>query len=182
MNTENIKNFRDIGRSVNRLAGKQLFPEGVLYRGGRINAIVNHDELLNVATILNLRTKKDEQKFNCMYLHVPAVDKLENYKTANEKIKKWINKVLGEIVKDSVSVPILIHCTSGKDRTGVITAAILKLFDIPDEIIIKEYLLSNGVEGTHPIKKALEGFGNVNQYIKNSVAKSLVYKIQNVND
>ena len=73
MNTEDIvKNFRDVGVSVNRLACEAIFPEGVLYRGGRINSVFSHDELRNIPTIINLRTGKDEEKFNCTYLHVPA--------------------------------------------------------------------------------------------------------------
>lgn len=179
MNIEDIvKNFRDVGVSVNGLAGESLFPEGVLYRGGRIISVFSHDELLNIPTILNLRTGKDDKKFNCKYLHVPAEDKLENYETSHGKIKKWVNKVLGEIAKENVPLPIFIHCTSGKDRTGVITAVILKLLDIPDEIIIKEYLLSDGVEGAKPIKIALEGVGNINQYIKKPVAKNLINKLK----
>lgn len=42
--------------------------------------------------------------------------------------------------------PILIHCRSGKDRTGVIVAAVLKLLGYPDEAILEEYHLSQGLE------------------------------------
>lgn len=38
---------------------------------------------------------------------------------------------------------ILFHCSSGKDRTGVMAALILKLLDVEDTIIMKDYLLSN---------------------------------------
>lgn len=174
-----IKNFRDVGVSVNQLAGAQLFPEKVFYRGGRINSVMTHKELLNIPTILNLRAGKDEKKFNCVYLHVPAEDKLENYETSQRKIRKWVNNVLHEVAKENISFPVFIHCTSGKDRTGVITAAILKLFEIPDQMIIKEFMLSDGVESAKSIKIALEGFGDINQYIKTSVAKKLVKKINN---
>ena len=44
---------------------------------------------------------------NCKYMHVPAEDKLENYATSHGKIKKWVNKVLGEIAKDIYSTHIL---------------------------------------------------------------------------
>ncbi len=39
--------------------------------------------------------------------------------------------------------PALIHCTAGKDRTGVAVALILALLGVPDETIIADYTLSN---------------------------------------
>lgn len=38
--------------------------------------------------------------------------------------------------------PFIIHCTAGKDRTGVISAVILSLCGVEDEIIAKEYALT----------------------------------------
>lgn len=35
------------------------------------------------------------------------------------------------------------HCTAGKDRTGIITALILKVLKFDDGIIFQDYLLSN---------------------------------------
>lgn len=41
------------------------------------------------------------------------------------------------------NLPTLIHCTAGKDRTGVAAMLILSLLGVPDEIIIADYSLSN---------------------------------------
>ncbi|KAL1869840.1 hypothetical protein VTK73DRAFT_2914 [Phialemonium thermophilum] len=38
--------------------------------------------------------------------------------------------------------PILIHCTAGKDRTGVICALILSLCGVSDEVVAHEYSLT----------------------------------------
>jgi protein-tyrosine phosphatase len=43
----------------------------------------------------------------------------------------------------SNSGPILYHCTAGKDRTGVFTAILLSLLDVPRETVYQDYLLSN---------------------------------------
>jgi protein-tyrosine phosphatase len=39
--------------------------------------------------------------------------------------------------------PALFHCTTGKDRTGWAAAALLMLLGVPDDLVMKEYLLTN---------------------------------------
>jgi len=39
--------------------------------------------------------------------------------------------------------PALFHCTTGKDRTGWAAAAMLMLLGVSDELVMKEYLLTN---------------------------------------
>ncbi|MEY8292997.1 tyrosine-protein phosphatase [Carnobacteriaceae bacterium 52-44] len=38
---------------------------------------------------------------------------------------------------------LLFHCSSGKDRTGIVTALILKMFGVEENIIFPDYLKSN---------------------------------------
>ncbi|PTB70276.1 hypothetical protein BBK36DRAFT_1133916 [Trichoderma citrinoviride] len=47
--------------------------------------------------------------------------------------------------------PILLHCTAGKDRTGVICALILSLCGVPDEDVAREYgLTTEGLKDAKP--------------------------------
>ena len=39
--------------------------------------------------------------------------------------------------------PALFHCTTGKDRTGWAAASILMLLGVSDDLVMKEYLLTN---------------------------------------
>jgi protein-tyrosine phosphatase len=39
-------------------------------------------------------------------------------------------------------LPGMVHCTAGKDRTGVITALILGLLGVPEQTIVEDYALS----------------------------------------
>jgi protein-tyrosine phosphatase len=39
-------------------------------------------------------------------------------------------------------VPLLFHCTAGKDRTGVAAALILLALGVPEETIMQDYLLT----------------------------------------
>lgn len=56
----------------------------------------------------------------------------------NESYKKLV-----ELIKDPNMVPILSHCTAGKDRTGIGCSIILMILGVSREDIIKEYLKSN---------------------------------------
>ncbi len=38
--------------------------------------------------------------------------------------------------------PAVFHCAAGKDRTGVISAVLLGLLDVPDEVIVADYAVS----------------------------------------
>jgi protein-tyrosine phosphatase len=40
----------------------------------------------------------------------------------------------------SATYPILIHCTQGKDRTGLVIAIVLLLCDVPRPLIIQDYV------------------------------------------
>jgi hypothetical protein len=39
--------------------------------------------------------------------------------------------------------PLIVHCTAGKDRTGVICALVLSLCGVNDEIVAHEYALTD---------------------------------------
>jgi protein-tyrosine phosphatase len=39
--------------------------------------------------------------------------------------------------------PALFHCTTGKDRTGWAAASLLMLLGVPDDLVMKEYMLTN---------------------------------------
>jgi protein-tyrosine phosphatase len=50
--------------------------------------------------------------------------------------------VLRRIV-DPANLPMLIHCTAGKDRTGVAIALLLLVLGVPDDVVVADYSLSN---------------------------------------
>lgn len=52
-----------------------------------------------------------------------------------------------ELIFSPDSLPVLFHCTAGKDRTGFVAAAVLKFLDVSDEIVFEDYLLTNEVLG-----------------------------------
>ena len=55
------------------------------------------------------------------------------------------------------SLPALYHCTTGKDRTGWATAALLLLLGVPEKTVFHDYLLSNKYL-RHALKPLLDSF------------------------
>lgn len=41
------------------------------------------------------------------------------------------------------SLPLVVHCAAGKDRTGVAIAVLLRALDVSQETVIEDYLLTN---------------------------------------
>ena len=54
--------------------------------------------------------------------------------------------LLAEVISlaaDPANLPLVIHCTAGKDRTGLAAALLLLALDVPEETVIADYTLSN---------------------------------------
>jgi protein-tyrosine phosphatase len=61
-------------------------------------------------------------------------------------------------------VPVLVHCAAGKDRTGIAIALLLTVLDVPHEIILEDYLLTNDacdlvqfIVTRHPVQSPVGG-------------------------
>ena len=59
-----------------------------------------------------------------------------------ENIAAVVAKILESTSKGE---GVLYHCTAGKDRTGAVTAVLYKMLGVPEDTIVKEYLLTNRV-------------------------------------
>jgi len=63
------------------------------------------------------------------------------------------------LVAEPANLPLVIHCTGGKDRTGVTSALLLHICGVPRDVIIADYSLTNlAIEKTlAAIRAALAG-------------------------
>lgn len=157
-------NFRDVGEFINLIANEDILPTGRLFRGGKIDFVNNLKEIGTVATIMNLRKGADRFLFDVRYLHFPISNRFEKYETTQKEVRTWLNQVIGAFEDPEFEYPVLLHCTSGKDRTGVAVAALLSILRVPRPVIVEEYLLSDGEVKAEWIEGALNGFQNVEQY------------------
>lgn len=130
---------------------------------------------LRISKVIDLRTKQEIAKEtdhlpeNMIYKNYQAFEDRNNEMTNAKKLalKGKISKVDAEkrmlkfytdyvsenpeVIKQIISeildsdTPVLYHCTAGKDRTGIISALILKILKFDDTIIFQEYLVSNNL-------------------------------------
>ena len=157
-------NFRDLGGYPTR-AGRWIRPER-LYRADGPHALTDADRVtlgtLELRTVIDLRTG-DEVATKPSYVAalpdvvgyhlplldvVPATDDLprwtdprvvaDRYREMLESGSEMIAEAL-TVLCDPASYPALIHCTAGKDRTGVLAAIVLGLVDASDETILADY-------------------------------------------
>lgn len=49
-----------------------------------------------------------------------------------------------DVIANPEKLPLLIHCASGKDRTGFAAAVVLMAVGVSREVILEDFLLSNG--------------------------------------
>jgi protein-tyrosine phosphatase len=160
-------NFRDLG-GYGTVDGFTI-RTGQLFRADGPRGVTCADTVtlngLGLATIIDLRTgtEADEHGRYASFVsgaveyHLPMTDSLPD----SDELAGWsdpkvvaahyrellidgheaICEVLA-ILTDPAAYPLLVHCSAGKDRTGVLSAIILGMLGVPDDSIIADYALS----------------------------------------
>lgn len=162
--TDGCVNFRDVGAFINLIVGKPLFQEEKLYRGGSIDYVKEHAEIANVKSVISLRNGPDSASFGADYFHFPMSNKIEKYDTRQKEVRVWLNQIMAVFDHRDMKLPVLIHCLSGKDRTGIVISAILLILGIDEKIIEEEYLLSDGEVKSELIQMAMDGMSATERY------------------
>jgi len=161
-----VANFRDVGVSINILAGKSLMKEGVLLRGGKVEAIPSIETIQSPKSIVNLR-KGDDPFFDGVFsIYSPAPNSVEVYDITQGRNKKWVAETLQKILEVDNPFPCYIHCAAGKDRTGVIIIAILSALGLDHTLIRDEYMLSTGLLQPKLIPETIELLSDMRIYRK----------------
>lgn len=63
----------------------------------------------------------------------------KDFVTDNEAFVRFL-----QLAQDPENLPLVNHCTAGKDRTGFASALLLLVLGVREETVMQDYLLSNG--------------------------------------
>jgi protein-tyrosine phosphatase len=161
---EGAVNFRDVGgyatedgRSV---AWRRLFrSDGLSQLTEGDHAVI---ESLGLRTVIDLRSKSevergtfDTARVPLDYRHVPILEEVPDaeafilapgmlgaqYLDMARTSSHRLGTVLGYLAADG-ALPAVVHCTAGKDRTGLVIALLLRLLGVPEETVVEDYAVS----------------------------------------
>ena len=165
---EGCFNFRDIGGYLTQ-DGKRV-KKGLYFRAGRQDRMSDEDlsqlSDLKISTQIDLR-RPDEvleqgkgplESMGANYINIAVIpeggsDQLSRLvgDTAISGRRylgylefgptSWLR--LFGILSDEDNLPVVLHCTAGKDRTGVSTAFLLSVLGVSRDVIEADYLLTN---------------------------------------
>ncbi len=169
---EGCVNFRDLGGY--RTADGRMLAWRTLFRADGLNKLTDADVAqlteLGLATVIDLRTLDEAEQRGSFpvervpvtYVGLPLTDVLP----ATEDLPDWGEAAYvaaryaamvsegGPMLTSAIdalatgdALPAVMHCSAGKDRTGVLSALLLAFLGVPDETIVADYALSAAAMG-----------------------------------
>jgi protein-tyrosine phosphatase len=159
---EGCLNFRDLGgyptRSGRQVRWRQLFRSDGLHLLTAPDIRHLRDDI-RLTCVVDLRSSAELDSEGrgmlaaepIAFHHVPLFDgeAREHRARAAELTLADRYTLMAEFAADRIAAaimrlalaggPAVFHCAAGKDRTGVISAVLLGLLDVPDEIIVADY-------------------------------------------
>jgi protein-tyrosine phosphatase len=151
-----VLNLRDVGGYPVEAGGcvrwRMLFRSDALYRldAAGVATVAG----LGLRTVVDLRSQPEvdlpPSPVGARVTHVPLLtgDMPEVPLGLGDLYHHLVNERGGQIgaaiaaLCGDDAMPALVHCSAGKDRTGVVIALILAVLGVPDEMIAADYALS----------------------------------------
>lgn len=166
-------NFRDFGGYPTRDGRRVRWRH--LYRSNKLSALSSKDQqrldLLGVDTIFDLRTRRERQSDPTCWSHSslkvetyppglkrPLAEMAEAYGGDEQgalalmaefygSMPRTMTHVFGTVIRSVANgaTPCIIHCSAGKDRTGIACALILTALGVPHEVVVEDYVLTQSL-------------------------------------
>lgn len=187
---DKIENFRDLAKYTNKIKPRMIYRSSHLAphcSEGYYNELI---EGFEIKSIIDLRWPTETKRFaysdvsieSINYANIPLLDTLLNKKDVTRFIpyneKGGFYEVIPKYFKSQIKTvferfafaetPIVIHCWSGKDRTGMIIALLLLLLGTSEEEVLKDYLATGSTtskEKIQPFFDIINEHGNVREYL-----------------
>ncbi len=164
---EGCVNFRDLGGY--RTTDGRMVAWRRLFRADGLNKLTPADRAqlvdLGLTTVIDLRTLDEAEQRGSFPVEdvpvryvglpltdvLPATEDLPDWKEAAYVATRYGAMVSegGPVLTEAIhvlasgdSLPAVMHCSAGKDRTGVLSALVLAFLGVPDEAIVEDYALS----------------------------------------
>jgi protein-tyrosine phosphatase len=161
-----VLNFRDVGgypvEGGGMVRWRTLFRSDALHRLDAAGAATVAG--LGIKTVVDLRSRAEADiapsPVRGRVIHLPLIEDLRAlpgpavpeppgsgldlgaiYRYFTDECGDNIGAAIRELTSDD-AFPALVHCTAGKDRTGVVIALILAVLGVPEEVIAADYALS----------------------------------------
>ena len=161
---EGCLNFRDLGGYPTR--DHKTIRSGHLFRSDALHLLTGADiarlrDDLRIGTIVDLRSSGELSsegrgalaKEPMQFHHIPLFDGEQRRERPPQESLAEIYFLMAQFAADPIArvvrvlaesgAPAVYHCAAGKDRTGVISAILLGLFGVEDELIVADYALSS---------------------------------------
>lgn len=164
---EGAYNVRDLGGFA--AEGGGTVRTGLLFRsdemGGLTEADLSRLDSLGIKTVVDFRSKSEiarakngrRPQMRTVELNIDCGDSrailqaIDNgngsqaMKNVNRSLVRDYSQIFREffsLISDKDNLPLLFHCTAGKDRTGFAAAMFLSALGVPREDIFRDYMLS----------------------------------------
>jgi protein tyrosine/serine phosphatase len=152
-----VDNSRDIGGVKTTLVENGIINQGLYYRTAQINSITEEGKKI-LTEDLGIKVEIDLRDME--YNTGPYVDGVEYYpipipsgteSTRFENFQEEYVKIFN-LMSEADENPIVLHCTAGADRTGIMTFALMTLLGCEYVDIARDYCFTNfGVQGSRDI-------------------------------
>ena len=158
-----LHNLRDLGGYPTAGGQDAVIPWHTLYRSDALHQLDDAGFRalagLRLRTIVDLRTHVEAEiaptpldGLTARHTHISILGgDLESLPQNLDGIYAYMIDECGAAVAEAIKplcaeqgLPALVHCSAGKDRTGVVIALVLAVLGVPDEIIAADYALSGG--------------------------------------
>jgi len=168
-------NFRDLGGYATR-DGKHVV-RGLVFRSDKLSELTPADvarvKALGIRNVVDLRTVEERHREPDAW-RAPAVyespkpslsatlglrDPDATPDAAHARMVALYARMPADYAEEYAAMfhrlaaggaPLIVHCTAGKDRTGVASALLLTALGVPRETVVSDYLLTNARRAAHP--------------------------------